>query len=57
MHQVNYRAAGDKLFIAKLEDTEIAVYAAKPSGAMQKAIEYFKPKKRERELIEIRLKG
>lgn len=56
MKVINYRSGGDKLFVATFQEEQIGIYAAKLNGAMQRAVEYFRPRKRERELIQIQLK-
>ena len=56
MKVINYRSGGDKLFVATFQEEQICIYAAKQNGAMQRAVEYFRPRKRERELIQIQLK-
>lgn len=57
MKVINYRSGGDKLFVATFQEEQIGIYAAKQTGALQRAVEYFRPRKRERELIQIQLKG
>ena len=56
MKVINYRSSGDKLFVATFQEEQIGIYAAKQTGALQRAVEYFRPRKRERELIQIQLK-
>ena len=56
MNVINYRSGGDKLFVATFQEEQIGIYASKLNGAMQRAVEYFRPRKRERELIQIQLK-
>ena len=56
MKVINYRSGGDKLFVATFQEEQIGIYASKLNGAMQRAVEYFRPRKRERELIQIQLK-
>ena len=48
------RTWGDEMFIASFKDEELEVPARTIGGAKQKAHEYFKPKKNERDLITVR---
>ena len=53
---INKRGPIDDLYLASFKDEEVLVYARSVNAAKQKAVEHFKPKKKETELIHILLK-
>lgn len=55
MQAINRKKNWDHLYIAKFKGEEIALYAISLGQAKQYATEHFKPKKHERDLIEIDL--
>lgn len=50
---INNRSIGDKGYQVTLGDTTVGVYAANESQAKQIGVEYFKPKKKLRNSIEV----
>ena len=55
MQAINRKKNWDRLYIAKFKGEEVALYAISLGQAKQYATEHFKPKKRERDLIEVDL--
>lgn len=55
MEPMNKKRQWDRVYIAGLNDEKIALYAISLAEAKQRAIEYFKPKKKERGLLWVEL--
>ena len=55
MEAINRKKNWDRLYTAKFKGEEIVLYAISLGQAKQYATEHFKPKKRERDLIEVEL--
>ena len=55
MVTINRKRLGDNTYRANFGPVEITVHAVTRYQARQKAIEHFRPKNRERDLIEVEL--
>lgn len=55
MQKINEKKEGDRPYISGLNKVVVGLYAPSLAAAKQKAIEHFKPKKKERNLIWVEL--
>lgn len=55
LEPINQKDAIDHPYIAGLNGKQIALYAPSLAAAKQKAIEHFRPKKRDRNLLWVKL--
>lgn len=53
MVTINRKRLGDETFTGRFKDKEITVHAVTLAQAKQRTLEYFRPKKKERDLIEV----
>jgi len=55
METINEKRPADRAYIAGLHDKKIGLFAITIAQAKQRAIEYFKPKKKDRGLLWVEL--
>ena len=55
MEIINKKGVTDQTYIAGLYGKQVGLYAPSLAAAKQKAIEYFKPKKKDRGLLWVEL--
>lgn len=55
MEIINKKGVTDRAYIAGLHGKQVGLYASSLAAAMQKAVEYFKPKKKDRGLLWVEL--
>ena len=53
MEAINKRSCIDDLYVVKFYDERVNVYARSVTEALQRAIQHFRPKKRERDKVTI----
>ena len=53
MEPINKRTCIDDLYIVKFYEERVNVYARSETEALQRAIQHFRPKKRERDQVTI----
>lgn len=53
MEAINKRTCIDDLFTVKFYEEKVNVYARSEAEALQRAIQHFRPKKRERDQVTI----
>lgn len=55
MVTINRKRPGDSTYVGTFGDKEIIVHAVSINQARQKTLEHFGPKKKERDLIKVKL--
>ena len=55
METINNKRSLDNAYIAGLKEQQVGIYAMTLAEAKQRAIEYFKPKKKDRGLLWVEL--
>lgn len=53
MEAINKRTCIDDLYVVKFYEEKVNVYARSEAEALQRAIQHFRPKKRERDKVTI----
>lgn len=55
MHIINNQGVVDSLYSAEFKGVTVSIYAVSDAQAKQRAIEFFKPKKREKQYLVVSL--
>ena len=55
METINKKGIGDRAYIAGLNGKKVGLYAETLLQAKQRAVEHFRPKKKERDLVWVEL--